>query len=61
MNEANQTPQQRDCKPVVDRPKRHSIEEILRYVDPAPDEEIDRFLEAIYSDRRGAAATPLSD
>ena len=41
-------------KPVLVGPRPFSFEEILRNVDPAPDEETDRFVMAIYADRRQA-------
>ncbi|HKD09500.1 MAG TPA: hypothetical protein VKB79_26580 [Bryobacteraceae bacterium] len=43
--------------PVVVHPGPASIEELLRSIDPAPDEETERFVAAIYADRRDAAAT----
>jgi hypothetical protein len=39
-------------KPVLIGPQPFSLEEILRHVDPAPDEETERFVAAIYADRR---------
>ena len=42
-------------KPVLVGPQPFSFEEILRNVDPAPDEESERFVAAIYADRRQAA------
>jgi hypothetical protein len=42
-------------KPVLVGPQPFSVEEILRNVDPAPDEESERFVAAIYADRRQAA------
>lgn len=39
-------------KPVLIGPRPFSFEQILRNVDPAPDDEIERFVEAIYADRR---------
>jgi hypothetical protein len=39
-------------KPVLIGPQPFSFEEILRNTDPAPDEETERFVEAIYVDRR---------
>ncbi len=39
-------------KPVLVGPQPFSFEDLLRSVDPAPDEETDRFIEAIYADRR---------
>ena len=44
-------------KPVVVHPGPLSIEDLLRHVDPAPDEETERFVAAIYADRREAAET----
>jgi hypothetical protein len=34
-----------------------SIEELLRNIDPAPDDETERFVAAIYADRHEAAGT----
>ena len=45
-------------KPVVVHPGPHSIEDILKYVDPAPVDETERFVAAIYADRRESAAAP---
>jgi hypothetical protein len=42
-------------KPVLVGPQPFSVKEILRNVDPAPDEESERFVAAIYADRRQAA------
>ena len=42
-------------KPVVVGPQPFSFEDILRNVDPAPDEETERFVAAIYADRCQAA------
>jgi hypothetical protein len=55
MNDKNRKPA---SKPVVVHPVPHSIEEILRHVDPGPDGETERFVEAIYEDRRKYAAGP---
>ncbi len=52
MNEENR---KSDSKPFVALPGPHSIEDILRFVDPGPDEETERFVAAIYEDRRNAA------
>ena len=41
-----------DYKPVLIGPQPFSFDEILRNIDPAPDEETERFVEAIYADRR---------
>jgi hypothetical protein len=42
-------------KPVVVGPQPFSFEDLLRNVDPVPDEETERFVAAIYADRRQAA------
>jgi hypothetical protein len=34
------------------QPRPHSIEELLRHLDPEPDDETERFVAAIYEDRR---------
>jgi hypothetical protein len=36
-------------------PQPFSFEDLLRNIDPAPDEETERFVAAIYADRRQAA------
>lgn len=56
MNDENQALSEGTHKPVVVHPGPLSIEDLLRYVDPAPDEETERFVAAIYADRREAAA-----
>jgi hypothetical protein len=38
-----------------------SFEDLLRSVDPAPDEETERFVAAIYADRRQAAGNSRSE
>lgn len=43
-------------KPVVVHPGPLSIEDILRYVDPAPDQETERLIAAIYAGRRESEA-----
>lgn len=45
----------RKHKPVVVGPQPFSFDDILRNVDPAPDDETERFVAAIYADRRGSA------
>ncbi len=42
-------------RPVLVGPRPFSFDEILRNVDPAPDEETERFVAAIYADRRRSA------
>jgi hypothetical protein len=39
-------------RPVVVKAKSLSVDDILRFVDRAPDEETERFAAAIYADRR---------
>jgi acetylglutamate kinase len=46
-------------KPVVVHPGPSSIEDLLRNVDPAPDDETERFVAAIYADRRDEAESFL--
>jgi hypothetical protein len=59
MSERNQQVPESASKPAVVHPGPVSIEDLLRYVDPAPDDETERFVAAIYTDRREAAAVPL--
>ena len=42
-------------RPVVVGPQPFSFEDLLRAVDPAPDRVTERFVAAIYADRRQAA------
>jgi hypothetical protein len=55
MNEENR---KSDSKPLVAHPGPHSIEALLQFVDPGPDEETERFVAAIYDDRRRSAEAP---
>jgi hypothetical protein len=48
-------------KPVLVGPQPFSFEEILRNVDPAPDEETERFVAAIYADRRRSTEISSSE
>ena len=57
MNDENQALREVGSKPVVVHPGPLSIEDLLRYVDPAPDDETEFFVASIYADRREAAAT----
>jgi hypothetical protein len=54
MNNELQDLRDAGYKPVLIGPKPFSFDNILRNVDPAPDEETERFVEAIYADRRQA-------
>jgi len=58
VNSDNQAIGESNLKPVVVHPGPLSIEQLLRYVDPAPDEEAERFVAAIYAERREAASGP---
>jgi hypothetical protein len=57
VNDENQTLDEFRGKPVVVHPGPLSIDDLLRYIDPAPDDETELFVAAIYADRREAAAT----
>ena len=54
MNKQTQPVHDAGRKPVVVHPGPTSIEDLLRNVDPVPDEETERFVAAIYRDRRDA-------
>ena len=45
-------------KPVIAHPGPVSIDDLLRNIDPAPDDETERFVASIYADRRDAAQSP---
>jgi hypothetical protein len=45
----------RSTEPAFSGSGPHSIEEILRHIDPAPDGETERFVSAFYADRRESA------
>ena len=47
MNDENQALRVMGCKPVVVHPGPLSMEDLLRHVDPAPDDETERFVAAI--------------
>ena len=57
MNDENQALRDVGSKPVVMHPGPASIDDLLRNVDPAPDDETELFVASIYADRREAAAT----
>jgi len=52
MNDELQDLRKVGYKPVVVGPQPFSFDEILRNVDPAPNEETEAFVKAIYADRR---------
>jgi hypothetical protein len=58
MNDEKQTLGESAREPVVVHPGPLSFDALLRCVDPAPDDEIERFVAAIYADRREASAIP---
>lgn len=55
MNDELQDLRNAGYRPVVVGPRPFSFEDLLRSVDPAPDEETERFVAAIYADRRRTA------
>ena len=55
MNDEVQDLRNSGYRLVVVGPQPFSFEDLLRSVDPAPDEETERFVAAIYADRRRAA------
>jgi len=61
INDEVQDPQRPGYRPVVIGPQTFSFGEILRNIDPAPDEETDRFVEDIYADRRQSAERSSSE
>lgn len=54
MNDELQELRKSGYKPVLVGPQPFSFDEILSNVDPAPDGETERFVAAIYADRRQA-------
>jgi hypothetical protein len=52
MNDEVQELRNAGYRPVVVGPQPFSFEDLLRSVDPEPDEETERFVAAIYADRR---------
>ena len=55
MNDELQDLRDAGYKPIVVGPQPFSFDDLLRNVAPAPDEETERFVAAIYADRRQAA------
>ena len=55
MNDDLQDLRDAGYKPVVVGPRPFSFDDLLRNVDPAPDEETERFVAAIYAGRRQTA------
>ena len=54
MNDELQDLRDAGYKPIVVGPQPFSFDDLLRNVDPAPDEETERFVAALYEDRRQA-------
>ena len=48
-------------RPIVVHPGPPSIEHLLRTIDPAPDDETERFVASIYADRREALRNSRSE
>jgi hypothetical protein len=55
MNDELQELRDAGYRPTLIGPHPFSFDDLLRNVDPAPDEETERFVAAIYADRREAA------
>jgi hypothetical protein len=61
MNDEPQELRNGGYKPVLVGPQPFSLEEILRNVSPAPDEETERFVATIYAERRQVAEDSPSE
>ena len=61
MNNELQDLRDAGYKPLLVGPKPFSLDNILRSVAPAPDEETERFVAAIYADRRQASESPAPE
>jgi len=48
-------------RPVLTGPRPFSFDELLRNIDPAPDEETERFVQEIYADRRRSTGNSGSE
>lgn len=55
MNEEIRAKNDAVGKPVVVHPGPSSLDDLLRYTDPAPDDETERFVSTICADRRETA------
>jgi hypothetical protein len=55
MSNNNHAIREAGGKPIIEHPGPTSIDDLLRHVDPAPDDETERFVAAIYADRRETA------
>lgn len=61
MNDGLQDLRNAGYKLVVVGPQPFSFEDLMRNVNPAPDDETERFVAAIYADRRQAAEHSSSE
>ncbi len=61
MNDEIDGTQNAGHRPAIVHPVPLSIEDLLRSIDPAPDDETERFVAAIYADRREAVRNPRSE
>ena len=61
MNDEIDATQNAAHRPAVVHPGPPSIEDLLRSIDPAPDDETERFVAAIYEDRREAVRNSRSE
>lgn len=61
MNDELQDLRNVGYKPVIVGPQPFSFEDLMRSLDPAPDEETERFVAAIYADRRPAVEDVSSE
>ena len=60
MKDDQRTPRPSGSRPIVVHPGPLSIDELLRFVDPAPDAETEQFVATIYEDRRAAVEPSTS-
>jgi hypothetical protein len=60
MNNEIHDAQEKFGRPAVTHPGPVSMDELLRDIDPAPDDETERFVALIYADRREAAGQSTS-
>jgi hypothetical protein len=60
MNNETNDAQEKFGRPAVTHPGALSMDELLRNIDPAPDDETERFVALIYADRRGASGQSAS-
>ena len=61
MNDESQDPRNAGHRPIVVGPRPFSFDEILTHIDPAPDEDTERFIKEIYADRRQSTGDAPSE